>query len=378
MSPRDSEVDLSAYLDDALDSVEREAVRLRIERDPEARRAVRALGAASAALRQTFAADVRDAAAVLSPPPSLTPAGLAAADAGSRRGVLLRRALYVLLAAAACLGGYFLLRGETPAAAGDRVAAAAARVVTAEEAYVEIVASAPAAALLLGSSPSVHGVLGPGGRFYGEIKMPSGGRSGGAMALFGPLAAPMRRAAGGGGEEDENVRRGARTMHAGFDGDQLWRYAEGDAHVDVAPIDPSALSDAREQLRTAFGADLLFGASGPELGFSAWREIATQAAEGKFEVTPAGDRPFENGKLAMYVVRARESVGAKVRQATVGVDASGDLRLIEVNMFRVTLRRMTAAPPAERFSFRAYAPADAELRPIALPKPPKLPRPRNG
>ena len=338
MNPRDAEADLSAYLDDALNPVEREAVRLRIERDPDARRTVQALGAASAVLKGVFAAESREHPELLLPPPALTAEGLAAAEVAGRRGLVVRLSSLVALAAAICVGGFYVLRGESSAVASDRVAAAAARVVKAEEAYVEIVASAPAAALLLGSSPSVRGVLGPGGRFYGEIKMPSGGRSGGAMSLFGPLAAPSRRGAGAdGSSDDENARRGARVMHAGFDGDQLWRYAEGDAHVEVAPVDPAWLADARDQLSSGFGADLLFGASGPELGFSAWREIATQAAAGKFEVSPAGDRAFEGGKLALYVIRAGEGSGAKVRQATVGVDGAGDLRLIEVNMFRIVL-----------------------------------------
>ncbi len=376
MNPRDAEADLSAYLDDALNPVEREAVRLRIERDPDARRTVQALGAASAVLKGVFAAESREHPELLLPPPALTAEGLAAAEVAGRRGLVVRLSSLVALAAAICVGGFYVLRGESSAVASDRVAAAAARVVKAEEAYVEIVASAPAAALLLGSSPSVRGVLGPGGRFYGEIKMPSGGRSGGAMSLFGPLAAPSRRGAGAdGSSDDENARRGARVMHAGFDGDQLWRYAEGDAHVEVAPVDPAWLADARDQLSSGFGADLLFGASGPELGFSAWREIATQAAAGKFEVSPAGDRAFEGGKLALYVIRAGEGSGAKVRQATVGVDGAGDLRLIEVNMFRIVLRKMTSAPAADRFSFRAYAPADAELRPVLLPSSPKR---RNG
>jgi hypothetical protein len=370
MNSRDRDEELSAYRDDALSAVEREAVRLRIERDPEARRALAALGAASDAYRGAFAHAAKQP--IGGPPPTLSADGFAAVEAAERRAKAWRVAAAAVAVIALACGAFFVFRGEgeAPTAA----LAHAAKEVSAPEAYVEITASAPLASIFGGKAPGVRGVLGPGGRFYGELDLPAG--RGGAGAV--PWLSPFVARGGEGGSAEADGRGGRRVLHAGFDGEQLWRYAEGDAHVDVAPVEPSQLAEVQSQLRAAFGADLLFGAEGPALGFGKWLEVVSDAAAGKFEVAPAGERPFENGRLTLYVVRSRAGAAGKgVGQATVGVDEAGDLRLIEVNIFRILLRKMKTPPDPARFSFRAYSPPDAELRRLDT-RPPATSRPRRN
>lgn len=355
MRPDDEAADLSAYLDDALDPTAREAVRQRVERDPRAARTLAAYADVSALLRARFE-DAARAAAAAAPelPPALAPEALRAVRAAARRTAFVRRAL-PWVAAVAILGAaaaYFAFRGDASVRAVETVAEAAKHS-TSPEGYVEVEATMPAAALFTGKKLEVRGVLGPRGTFVGAVTMPQG------TSFGGPFAALANRG-------DRGAR--ATTLRAGFDGETLWR-TDGERRVELTKIDLATAESASAELRRAFGADLLLGEHGPELGWSAWRDVAEGAANKLFEVTPAGERPFEDGKLSLFAIRAREGVKAPVQKATVGVDERGDLRLVEVHLFRILLKRLPTPPDPSAFQWRTYAAPDAEVREVELPSP---------
>lgn len=349
MKPDDA--DLSAFLDGEASPVEHEATRLRILRDPETARAYETLRSVSDLLRARFAAAA--AAVPAEPPAGLDASALRRVDRAAGRARLLRRAGPVV-AVVACAAAAYAWLGRGDHGGGVAALEAAARTTLAEEAYVEFSASAPALALFAGGKIELRGVVGPGGRFVGAVALPSG------VGLPGPLAGVLGRA--------ERGERGS-VVRAGFDGTVFWRHSEGSREVFVAEVDAETRASCERRFAAAVG---LGGAGGgeppPGLDWDAWREVVERMAQGGAEISEVGSRVDEGETLRLYAVKWTKASGApRAGQAVVGVDARGDLRLVETPFVKAKLRRLERAPDGDVFAWRSYAPGDAAVVATRLP-----------